>query len=439
MPTLSILGLGAGELSQLPLGLYRTLKQADILFVRTADHPVLIELAAEGVQYVSFDEIYERHEQFEDVYKEIASQLLQEAQQRDILYAVPGHPFVAERTVQLLHEQAAHAQVTLKVLGGASFLDAMYSALAVDPIDGCQIVDGTALKQDELQLTQHIIIVQVYDALIASDVKLTLMARLPDDYEVIIATAVGTASESITRVPLYALDRHATLNNLTAVYVPPVKEEVLLYQDFAYLRRVIATLRGPNGCPWDRKQTHMSLKKYLLEEAYEVFAAIDEEDDEHLVEELGDVLLQVLLHAQIGEDEGYFSVDDVIGTLTEKMIRRHPHVFAENTLETADEVAAQWEEIKKTEQGTKAAKTVPKSLPALMRAEEIVKRTAVQTGVWAQLTEQLAVLHDIKGTSDSRMLEKSLGEMFIAVVQVARHENISPEMALQNALDALID
>ena len=117
------------------------------------------------------------------------------------------------------------------------------------------------------------------------------------------------------------------------------------------LRAIIADLRGPNGCPWDKKQTHQSLKKYLIEEAYEVLEAIDEEDDDHLVEELGDILLQVMLHAQIGEDEGWFSIDDIIRTLAEKMVRRHPHVFGDTDVNNADEVIANWEEIKETRKG----------------------------------------------------------------------------------------
>ena len=117
------------------------------------------------------------------------------------------------------------------------------------------------------------------------------------------------------------------VDNLTTVYVPPVKDETILFKEFAKLRQVIAELRGPNGCPWDKKQTYQSLKKYLIEEAYELIEAINNDDIDHMIEELGDVLLQVMLHAQIGEDEGYFSIDDVIYGITAKMIRRHPHVF----------------------------------------------------------------------------------------------------------------
>ena len=182
------------------------------------------------------------------------------------------------------------------------------------------------------------------------------MELLPDDYEVTVLQAAGSKDERRVTVPLFELDRTVEVNNLTAVYVPPVRKETLLYRDFSWLRNVVATLRGPDGCPWDKKQTHESLKKYLLEESYEVIEAIDEGDVDHLAEELGDVLLQVLLHAQIGEDEGMFSVDDVIYYLNDKLIRRHPHVFGEEKAETAEEVAGLWNSVKEKEKSSSSSK-----------------------------------------------------------------------------------
>ena len=221
--------------------------------------------------------------------------------------------------------------VTIEVSGGQSFLDDIFRVLRIDPIEGFQLLDGTDLKQEEIQLRQHILVGQVYDSFVASNVKLTFMEKLPYDYEVYIVTAAGSKDEKIRKVPLVELDREAEVNNLTTIYIPPVKNETLIYKDFYKLKGIIAELRGPSGCPWDMKQTHESLKKYLIEEAYEVIEAIQEQDVDHLVEELGDVLLQVLLHAQIGEDDGYFNIDDVIEGLSAKMVRRHPHVFGDSS------------------------------------------------------------------------------------------------------------
>ncbi|PAF07697.1 nucleoside triphosphate pyrophosphohydrolase [Shouchella clausii] len=446
MGTISVVGLGAGNLAQLPLGIYRALKKANRIYVRTDNHPVLVELAEEGLAFTSFDSVYEQHSEFEDVYKEITTRLLEEAKQGDVLYAVPGHPFVAERTIQLLQKQAQGTSVTIDVLGGASFLDNMYTALAIDPIEGCQIVDGTALRAEELQIRHHLIIVQVYDALIASEVKLTLMEKLPDDYEVSIVTAAGTPEQSILRVPLFELDHYVKANNLTAVYVPPVREDRLLHRDFSYLRGVIATLRGPEGCPWDQKQTHHTLKRYLLEEAFEVFEAIDEEDDSHLAEELGDVLLQVLLHAQIGEEQGYFNVDDVIGTLTEKMIRRHPHVFGGAKAETAGEVLQTWQQIKAQEQ---AEQPKPKSaLDGLAATNSMLvdaaalQERAAKTGfewanveeVWEKLFEEIEEFKVEAAKSSKSKMEKEYGDILLAAVSLARFYDLSPEIALHRSL-----
>ena len=440
MGKIYVIGLGAGDLDQMPLGLYRHIKETKSLFVRTEDHPVLKELANEGLTWTSFDDVYESHDQFEAVYEEIAEILFKQAGKSDITYAVPGHPFVAERTIQLLVKQAEARLVELQFLGGTSFLDSMYTALQIDPIEGSQILDGTSFKRDEFQLTQHLIIVQVYDAMIASEVKLTLMERLPDEYEVVVATAVGSSEESLLRVPLHELDRVTTLNNLTAVYVPPVQDDTLLREEFSTLRQVIATLRGPNGCPWDKKQTHESLKPYLIEESYEVLDAIDHEDDDHLVEELGDVLLQVMLHAQIGEDAGWFSIQDVLASVTNKMVRRHPHVFGEVVADTAEEVVSNWDAIKQQEKGKKDAgrlSGIPKGLPGLMKAISLQK-AAAKVGfdwteaepIWSKLDEELEEFKAELTHGDRQKMEQELGDVLFTLANVARFYKIDAEQAI---------
>jgi tetrapyrrole methylase family protein / MazG family protein len=442
MNTIYILGLGAGDIDQLPLGVYRKLKTASPLFLRTKEHPVVAVLEDEGVSFTSFDSIYEKHEQFEDVYKEMVAILLEQVKKSDIFYAVPGHPLVAEKTVQLLLEAERRKECRVVIEGGQSFLDALFATLKIDPIEGFQLIDATSFQGDEWQLTKHTIFCQVYDSFIASEVKLTLMEQLPDDYPVYIVTAAGSKEEKVTKIPLYELDRAMTLNNLTSVYVPPVREEKLLYHRFETLRRVIATLRGPNGCPWDRKQTHESLKRYLLEEAYELFEAIDENDDEHMIEELGDVLLQVMLHAQIGEDEGMFSIDDVIRGITEKMIRRHPHVFGDITVENAEQVVENWQRIKEKEKKDRPASLlddVPKSLPNILKAYEFQKKAAkvgfdwddVQP-MWEKVEEEIAEFkrEALEEENARSRLISEFGDILFALINIARYYDINPEDAL---------
>ena len=161
-------------------------------------------------------------------------------------------------------------------------------------------------------MTQHVLIGQVYDAFVASEVKLSLMEKYAYDHPVTIVTAAGSTVEKLRTVPLFELDRVTEIDNLTTVYVPPVAEREGRLKEWSTFREIIAALRAPDGCPWDREQTHESLKRYLIEEAHELLEAIDQQDDEGIIEELGDVLLQVFLHAQIGEDDGYFAMEDVL-------------------------------------------------------------------------------------------------------------------------------
>lgn len=322
-------------------------------------------------------------------------------------------------------------------------MDAIFAALKIDPVEGFQLLDGTALFASQLQLEQHMFISQVYDQFVASEVKLTLMEKLPDDYEVYIVTAAGSSQESIEKVALYELDRNVSINNLTSVYVPPVKDEQILLKNFAKLRDIIAILRGPNGCPWDKEQTHESLKRYLIEETYEVIEAINSDDIDHLVEELGDVLLQVMLHAQIGEDDGYFSIDDIIEALSEKMIRRHPHVFGNTKADNAEQVIQNWQEIKQLEKGEQQPASllegVSTAQPNLLRAYELQKKAAKVGFDWQEINPAIAkvkeeldeFVNELDGTEEGLILaKKEFGDLLFAFVNVARFLKIHPEEAL---------
>lgn len=441
MGSIKILGLGAGDMDQLSLGVYRELKNAKVVQVRTLDHPLVTELAEDGVIFNSFDGIYEEESDFGSVYGRITDELLQEAgsKKESLIYAVPGHPLVAEQTVQQLLRQS---DVDVTVIGGGSFLDAMFTTLRIDPIEGFQLLDGLSMQADDLSLKSHLIIAQVFDQMSASGVKLKLMERLPDDYLVTIVDGAGTSLEKVKTVPLYELDRETTLSNLTALYVPPVKSGALMNREFNRLREIIRTLRGPGGCPWDQKQTHESLKRYLIEEAYELLEAIDDEDDDHIAEELGDVLLQVMLHAQIGEDAGYFTIEDVIGTLSEKMVRRHPHVFGDVEVDGSDDVVHNWEAIKAQEAGavdrTSVLDGIPKGLPGLLSALKLQKKAGkvgfdwgTEEPMWEKLFEEIHEwAQEVHADSPERSM-KEFGDVLFAFVNIARFHNIDPEEAIR--------
>ncbi|WP_010094860.1 nucleoside triphosphate pyrophosphohydrolase [Ornithinibacillus scapharcae] len=436
MKQIEVIGLGAGDIEQLPLGIYRRLiKHPDVVYARTLDHPVISTLQEEGVRFSSFDEYYEEESEFESVYHRIVDELLVKSQQASIIYAVPGHPMLAEKTVQLLLEQK---DVDVKILGGQSYLDALFATLKIDPIDGFQFVDGTGFKRSQLDYRNHIIFCQVYDRFIASEVKLALLEDLPPDYPVTIVDAAGSELEKVITCPLEELDHSMEVSNLTSLYIPPAPDELLTHT-FQKLREVIATLRGPNGCPWDKDQTHESLREYAIEEVYELIDAINNQDDDGIIEELGDVLLQIMLHSQIGEDNGYFTIDDVIRTITEKMIFRHPHVFSDTSVSSVDDVLSNWEALKKKEkeERTSLLDGIPSGLPSLLKAFKLQKKAAKvgfdwdqAEDIWAKLDEELEEVRDAINSKDETEIEKEFGDILFVLVNLARYYKVNPENAL---------
>ncbi|WP_323703413.1 MazG nucleotide pyrophosphohydrolase domain-containing protein [Mammaliicoccus sp. Dog046] len=332
-----VVGLGNYSVEELPMGIYRKLQSTKKIYARTLDHPVVRELDA--LNWQGFDSIYEKHDDFIAVYNEIVDVLIETAKQEDVVYAVPGDPMVAETTTQLLLKEYPN----VKILGGKSFLDDMFRAVNIDPNDGITMLDGTSLNEDTLNVRTNTIITQVYDQMVASDIKVTLMERYPDEHEVTLVSNARLGEADIITCPLYEMDHHAVLSNLTSLFVPRIVEEEQMYNDFQYLEKTMDVLVSDEGCPWDKVQTHATLKRFIIEEAFELIEAIDEEDIDHMIEELGDILLQVMLHAAIGKKDGYFDVREVIQGLTDKMIRRHPHVFGNQEAANMEDLNQIWQ------------------------------------------------------------------------------------------------
>lgn len=342
LPVIHVVGLGPGDIQSLPLQTYELLRSGRPVFLRTAVHPVVDALREDGVAFQSFDALYETEAEFRDVYRLIAEQLLDFARREDeIVYAVPGHPLMAEQSVQNLL-QASPDDVSIQIGPGQSFVDPVCTALRVDPIQGLLLLDGTDLSAHQLSPGLNTLIAQVFHPRVAGDVKLTLMEVYPDEYPVVVIRAAGVADgERIERVPLYEIDRLEWIDHLTTVFVPAAGEREQ-QRDAWHAARLVKRLRAPGGCPWDRKQTHASLRPYVIEEAYEVADAIDTGDVDKLADELGDLYLQILLHAEIASETGDFSLRDVFAKLSDKLIRRHPHVFGEARARTVADAKALW-------------------------------------------------------------------------------------------------
>jgi len=211
---------------------------------------------------------------------------------------------------------------------------------------------------------------------------------------------------------------------------------------FENLVNIMSALRGPDGCPWDREQTHGSLKQYLIEEAYEVLEVLDEENDQELCNELGDLLLQIIFHAQIASENQKFDITDVIETISEKLIRRHPNVFGDVKIDTAEQQSVNWEKIKKSEGKKSVIDGVPKAMPALLRASRIQQKAATvgfdwpdKQPVWDKVNEELGELKEAVEKDNKSQIEEEFGDFLFSLVNLSRFLDVNPEDALKKTTD----
>ena len=488
MGTITIVGLGPGAVGHLSLETMGLLKSGAQVILRTAVHPTVAELEKQNVQFTSCDDLYEKADSFEEVYNGVVARVLAAAQSGDVVYAVPGSPLVAEKTVVLLRTAAKEQGVQLVIKPSMSFLDLAYVELGIDPIAGLQIIDAQDYGEAASAGNHPLMITQVYSQMVASDLKLVLMDVLPDEYEIYFLRNLGLPDEECRPIKLFELDRQPHIDHLTSVYIPPLAtgaepddaadeaenvpgivafgedenvefssdeetelddtetyaEEFLPEQSFddvdiQPLVDVMRTLREPGGCPWDREQTHKSIRSNMIEEVYEYLEAVDADDTEGMREELGDVLMQVVFHARMAEEAGRFDLQDVIDEVVDKLIRRHPHVFGETHVENSDDVLRNWEAIKKQEKQERkhVLDGVSQGLPALLRAYKLQGKAAKVgfdwnniDGVWAKVEEELGELREALASGDKEAAESELGDVLFALVNYARHNKIEPEVAL---------
>ena len=436
---LKIMGLGPGAYEALTIGALKELKNNKNIYFRTEKHPTVDFLKDEGIKFESYDHAYEKYDSFDDVYKYIAEDLITKIKDdEDLIYAVPGHPLVAEKSVINLIELCKENNIQYEVLPAVSFVDAMMEALQVDPIEGVKIIDAFDMKNQILDKRVGTIITQVYNNFIASEVKLRLLEGYEDDTEIIFVRAAGVEGlESIRKIPLYELDWQEDIDYLTSIYIP---KDLGNKKDFQDLLDIIETLRNPGGCPWDREQTHESLKSALLEECYEVIDAIENEDEDALIEELGDVLLQVVFHASIGKEDGYFDIMDVIGGISNKMINRHPHVFGNEEANTSEQVLVNWDEIKKEEKGiktlTEEMQNIAKSLQK--KAEKVGFDWDDVNCAMDKVKEELNEIKEVYNCEDKSIIEGEVGDLLFACINVARFLEVDGELALDKTIKKFI-
>ena len=435
---LIVTGLGPGGLSRLPTHHRQLLEDPSrTLVVRTADHPAVAELALVR-PLESCDDLYEAGGDFDDVYRSIVSRVLERAAAGPTIYAVPGSPLMGEFAVGMLLEAAPSAEV----VPAESFVDAVLRRMGYDPFQrGLRILNGHYLP-DPLVLDAPTIVGHLDAPAVLADVAAALSRVLPEGSDVTVCVDVGSEGETVASYP-----------------VDEVPSDLAGYRTSLFVDTQPAGLFGLVGisrtlraeCPWDRKQTHVSLVSYLFEEVHELVEAISALPDEvdyvaydGVEEELGDVLLQVLFHTAIAAEQGAFGIDDVATRLTEKLIRRHPHVFGEVEVKDADEVATNWEEIKREEKGTvhdSLMDGVPVGLPALERAFRLQRNAAKVDFDWEASG---AVLDALRGEVEELAwaMERGegdpaheLGDVLFTAVNLCRHLSLNGEVVLRQAVD----
>lgn len=402
-------------------------------YLRTARHPAASALTGA----TTFDDVYETAPSLPACYEQIVDRLVEAAiRHGEVLYAVPGSPVVGERTVELLVDDD---RVEVTLVPAMSFLDLAWSRLAIDPIAaGVRVVDGQRFAVEAAGERGPLLVAQCDSRLVLSDIVTALTGDLDPvleaDAEVTVLQRLGTPEESIHPVPWRDLANVVDADHLTTVYIPrlaaPIAREV---ERFAEL---VATLR--RECPWDREQTHQSLTRHLLEETYEVLDAIDGVDVEqgtgyeHLEEELGDLLFQVLFHSTLAAEAGQFTVADVARTIHDKLYLRHPHVFGDVDVEGAEDVMRNWEQIKKQEKGRASVfEGIPAHLPALLYALKLQKKAAALADAGVDVPVLDAHTTVIGELDDAMPSAEAIGELLFTTVDLARRHGVDPEHALR--------
>jgi tetrapyrrole methylase family protein/MazG family protein len=450
-----VVGLGPAGADLLGNDVAARLAAADgRAYLRTARHPAAARF--EGVP--AFDHLYEAAETFEEVYAGIVEALVAaalEAAPEPVLYAVPGSPLVAERSVELLR---ADGRVEVTALPALSFLDLAWAALGIDPLAvAVRLVDAGGFASASATGGGPFLVAQCWSRHLLSEVKLAV----PDEDGLdlprpVLLHHLGLEDEVVAAVDWWELDRTVEPDHLTSLYVPGpvVLGDRSAGTEVARLVALMDTLR--ERCPWDRAQTHASLMAHLVEESYEVLDALagldgpepDAAAYAHLQEELGDLLFQIVFHARLADEEGRFDLADVARGVHDKLVHRHPHVFGDVDADSADQVVSSWEAIKKSEKGrSSVTEGIPAGLPALMLTTKLARKARAvglepdaasdreAAATLAALSRRAAGADphpDDPLTTDDSDVQRELGELLFAVANLAQRLGVDAEQALRD-------
>lgn len=433
-----IVGLGQ-EIGDLTLRENEALLGGDPVILRTERHPIAAYLKDKGIPFETLDALYEASEDYDDLLAAIAARVVGA---EPCVYAVPGGAGLLDKTVCAVTKLAAKKGVKTQILPGVGLGETASAANQGLPF--ALVLPAADLTHALVNVRVPLLLTELYDPFVASESKLLLQEHYPQEHIVYLGAKA---------LPLTELDRldESTYSHLATLYVPPIALLQAERYDLGHLREVLAILRDPvNGCPWDKVQTHATLRKDLIEECYEAVEAIDLDDPAKLEDELGDVLLQIGMHAQIAEESADFTFDDVITDICRKMITRHTHIFGDAHADTAEQVIENWNALKQAQRGqttlSQAADGLCKAYPALIRAEKIIKLAKLNKCIHPVVSDPMksleSALNSLKaltGKEDTGIVNECLGELFLSCVAVAREHKVSGELALNAAADRLVE
>jgi tetrapyrrole methylase family protein / MazG family protein len=395
-------------------------------------------LKEEGIAYETLDSIYEEAEDFDELKSKAAKFLFHDGMLFITLGEVCSNVIAAGLTNSVVKEGG-----TVSVIpGGDAALCLAFQSGYTDGTGGVRVYNAASLRR--ISETDTVLVINEIDnRFAASELKLKLSRYYDDMHEVFLADIRGMTGE---KIPLCTLDCEQSYGYYTSMVISPRSLTEKKRYAFSDLAEIMDKLRARDGCPWDNEQTHESLKRYLIEESYEVIEAIDNGDYCSLYDELGDVLLQVAFHAKIAEQHGEFDISDVTTAICSKMISRHTHIFGNATASTSQEVLQNWEQIKKAEKGQRTQSevlmNVPKSMPALMRSEKIQYKASHAGMDFPDIGEAFSKLFEeadeLKESLSGGNKEEECGDLLFAAVNVARLAGVEPETALQKAVDKFI-
>ena len=406
------------------------------LFLQTEKHPSAKVLRDLNLIYSSMDDLFDVSEDFDALNLAVAKRLCDAG---DCVYLATGS--IQNSQLPAIRKEAQSHNIFVVVL---PYLNA--GAVAFPEREPAVAISAHDLPE-QIDPEQNCVIEEIDSQIVAGEAKLFLSEYFPDECLVALASIQKDGAYSTQEIQLCDLDRQKHYDATTILYVPRTEYEARNRHGFDDVMRIVRRLRAPNGCPWDREQTHESLKNALLEESYELIDAIDEDDDAHICEEMGDVLLQFALHAAIAEEQSAFTARDACTELVEKLIYRHPHVFGEIRVSGSDEVLKNWDALKMSQRKqttqTEVLKSVPKSFPALLRSRKVQKKAADVGFDWenaqqaffkiAEETEELR-----EAMEQGAHIEEEMGDLLFAVVNVARLLKLEPEFLLMQATDKFI-